>query len=130
MPRSLISHQSFCPGHSSLITLLALVTRHSSLVLPRSLVTLLTPQVEDLIEVGHEMNPSISSFDASCFNGEYITGDIDDAYLARLEKKGRGAGRNRPGQSTTLLGSGSGSSSGSNGSSAAAAVGAKQAAAV
>ena len=28
----------------------------------------------------------LTQFDASCFNGEYVTGDIDDAYLDRLEQ--------------------------------------------
>ena len=70
------------------------------------------------------MNSTIERFDASCFDGYYCTGvnattqydgiqildaaavhpfdphpgDIDDAYLQRLEDKGRGAGRDRPGQ--------------------------------
>ena len=30
-------------------------------------------------------NDHLHHFDASCFNGEYITGDIDEAYLDRLE---------------------------------------------
>ncbi len=30
-------------------------------------------------------NGHLHHFDASCFNGEYITGDIDEAYLDRLE---------------------------------------------
>lgn len=29
------------------------------------------------------LNPAIKEFDTSCFDGRYITGDIDDAYLAR-----------------------------------------------
>ena len=32
-------------------------------------------------------------FDAACFTGRYVTGDIDDAYLAALEASGRGANR-------------------------------------
>jgi len=30
------------------------------------------------------LNPKIEGLDSSCFNGEYITGDIDEAYLKRL----------------------------------------------
>ena len=41
--------------------------------------------LEDLIEAAREGNPKIQKFDASCFNGEYITGDVTEAYLARLE---------------------------------------------
>ena len=38
-----------------------------------------------------DLNPSISRFDCSCFDGEYVTGDIDEAYLDRLE-----ASRSKP----------------------------------
>ena len=38
----------------------------------------------DLIDAAREGNPSVTSFDASCFDGNYITGDIDDDYLAKL----------------------------------------------
>lgn len=31
-------------------------------------------------------NPNISGFDASCFTGRYITGDVDDAYLDAIEQ--------------------------------------------
>ena len=30
-------------------------------------------------------NDHLHHFDASCFNGEYITGDIDEAFLAKIE---------------------------------------------
>jgi len=30
-------------------------------------------------------NPAIENFDCSCFDGKYITGDIDEAYLANIE---------------------------------------------
>jgi amidophosphoribosyltransferase len=32
-----------------------------------------------------DTNPNLSHFEASCFDGNYITGDIDAAYLERLE---------------------------------------------
>jgi amidophosphoribosyltransferase len=41
----------------------------------------------DLIEAAREGNPKIQNFDASCFNGEYITGDVDKAYLDRIENQ-------------------------------------------
>ncbi|MBV1884791.1 MAG: amidophosphoribosyltransferase [Gammaproteobacteria bacterium] len=41
--------------------------------------------LEDLVSAAQEGNPSISEFDCSVFNGEYVTGDIDDAYLQRIE---------------------------------------------
>ena len=39
------------------------------------------------------MNPQIERFDASCFDGDYVSGDIDEQYLADLEAGGRGKGR-------------------------------------
>eukprot|EP00241_Pyramimonas_parkeae_P017089 CAMPEP_0114293988 /NCGR_PEP_ID=MMETSP0059-20121206/9884_1 /TAXON_ID=36894 /ORGANISM="Pyramimonas parkeae, Strain CCMP726" /LENGTH=627 /DNA_ID=CAMNT_0001415731 /DNA_START=16 /DNA_END=1900 /DNA_ORIENTATION=+ len=52
--------------------------------------SLIYQSVEDLIQVGKEHNPKIASFDASCFDGTYVTGDIDEEYLAVLEATGRG----------------------------------------
>lgn len=46
--------------------------------------------IEDLLETGYEMNPEIKAFDASCFDGIYVSGDIDEEYLSVLESKGRG----------------------------------------
>lgn len=44
---------------------------------------------------GHELNEDIQTFDASCFDGKYVTGDIDEEYMQRLEgargARGRGA---------------------------------------
>jgi amidophosphoribosyltransferase len=34
----------------------------------------------------HELNPEIESFDCSCFDGQYVTGDITEEYLAKLSK--------------------------------------------
>lgn len=39
----------------------------------------------DLEQSLRDLNPTISSFDSSCFNGQYVTGDIDEAYLERLQ---------------------------------------------
>lgn len=41
--------------------------------------------VEGLVQSLRDMNGAIEQFDCSCFTGEYVTGDIDEAYLARLE---------------------------------------------
>jgi amidophosphoribosyltransferase len=40
--------------------------------------------LEDLISAVQRGNPKIKHFDTSCFNQEYITGDIDEAYLDRI----------------------------------------------
>ena len=42
-------------------------------------------ELPDLIEDVRSCNPAIKSFDASCFDGVYITGGVTDAYLAGLE---------------------------------------------
>jgi amidophosphoribosyltransferase len=45
----------------------------------------------DLIVAVREVNPKLTSFDASCFDGHYITGDVTDDYLSRLEGQRNGA---------------------------------------
>lgn len=42
-------------------------------------------ELEDLKAACREVNPDLDQFDCSVFDGKYITGDIDDAYLAALE---------------------------------------------
>ncbi|KAG2491227.1 hypothetical protein HYH03_010435 [Edaphochlamys debaryana] len=64
---------------------------------------LIYQEVDDLITAGKELNPDIKDFDASCFTGKYVTGDIDEAYLQRLEMSGRGANR-RATQKVSLIG--------------------------
>ncbi|GAB2784301.1 amidophosphoribosyltransferase [Halomonas shantousis] len=41
--------------------------------------------LEDLKAACRKVNPVIEQFDCSVFDGEYVTGDIDEAYLAALE---------------------------------------------
>jgi len=45
---------------------------------------LIYQDLEDLIDAVRKGNPEIKHFDTSCFSNEYITGDIDDAYLERI----------------------------------------------
>ena len=48
---------------------------------------LIYQDLEDMIEaVMHKHNSGIERFDASCFNGDYVTGDIDDQYLRNIKK--------------------------------------------
>ncbi len=46
---------------------------------------LIYQDLNDLIEAVGKGNPNIKQFDTSCFSREYITGDIDDEYLARIQ---------------------------------------------
>ncbi len=41
--------------------------------------------VEDMKQAVRDINPKLKDFEASCFDGHYVTGDIDDAYLDSLE---------------------------------------------
>ncbi|MGO4327996.1 amidophosphoribosyltransferase [Cupriavidus sp. 2TAF22] len=41
--------------------------------------------VDAMKQAVRDINPKLNDFDASCFDGRYVTGDIDEAYLERLE---------------------------------------------
>ncbi len=41
--------------------------------------------IDDMVEAVREGNPDLINFDLSVFNGEYVTGGIDQDYLKRLE---------------------------------------------
>jgi amidophosphoribosyltransferase len=43
--------------------------------------------LDDLIMCSLDGNPDIKSFDCAVFDGEYVTGDIDENYLERLESQ-------------------------------------------
>jgi amidophosphoribosyltransferase len=43
-------------------------------------------KVDDLRDSIIDLNPKIKQLDMSCFTGEYVTGDIDDAYLEHLNQ--------------------------------------------
>ena len=56
--------------------------------------------LDDLVACSREGNPSVTEFDCSVFDGNYITGDVDQGYLDRVE-----ALRNDDVQSARLAGS-------------------------
>jgi amidophosphoribosyltransferase len=56
---------------------------------------LIYQDLEDLIEAAHEGNPSISEFDASCFDGIYPTGDVHRDYLDRVEARRADGAKNQ-----------------------------------
>jgi amidophosphoribosyltransferase len=41
--------------------------------------------LEELMECSREGNPHVDGFDCSVFNGEYVTGDVDQGYLDRID---------------------------------------------
>ncbi len=42
--------------------------------------------LDDLIDAVRKGNPEIQGFDTSCFSNEYCTGDVNNAYLERIEE--------------------------------------------
>ena len=53
---------------------------------------LIYQDLDDLKAAVRKANPGITSFDASCFDGNYITGDITPQYLDAIETR-RGGGK-------------------------------------
>ena len=43
--------------------------------------------LDDLERSVRDLNPDMTRFEASCFSGEYVTGDIDAQYLANLSQE-------------------------------------------
>ncbi len=46
---------------------------------------LIFQDLTDLIDAVRELNPDIKRFETSVFDGKYITGDVDNAYLQRID---------------------------------------------
>jgi amidophosphoribosyltransferase len=64
---------------------------------------LLYQDLDDLIEAVQKGNPALERFDTSCFDGEYVTGDVDEAYLYRLScHRNDGAKANREGARSVI----------------------------
>ena len=42
--------------------------------------------LDDLVDAVREGNPDLGRFDCSVFNGEYVTGDVNAAYLGKIEQ--------------------------------------------
>jgi len=55
-----------------------------------------------LVAAVREGNPEIQQFDSSCFNGQYITGDVTPEYLDKLERQREGASQEDAGTSRQL----------------------------
>lgn len=58
---------------------------------------LIYQKLDDLVQSCREGNESIDSFDCSVFNGEYITGDVTDEYLAHLDAERNDASKQQNG---------------------------------
>ena len=58
--------------------------------------------LQDLIDCALEGNPELTAFDCSVFNGEYVTGDIDDAYLDRLAQSRNDGAKTKKTENVTI----------------------------
>jgi amidophosphoribosyltransferase len=68
---------------------------------------LIYQNLDDLIGSVRYDNSEIDEFDTSCFSGEYVTGDVTEAYLSRIEsERSDGAKSNREALRRRLEGEG------------------------
>ena len=65
---------------------------------------LIYQDLEDLIAAVRRGNPEIEHFDTSCFNGEYVTGDVDEAYLECLSSKRNDGAKAQRAASDNMIG--------------------------
>jgi len=54
---------------------------------------LIYQDLDALVHAAQQVNPKVAHFEASCFSGEYITGDISPEYLAYIEAQRRDGAR-------------------------------------
>jgi amidophosphoribosyltransferase len=65
---------------------------------------LIYQDLDDLVKAVQLNNPKIKVFDCSCFDGKYVTGDIDEAYLTAIESaRGDVQQAKRPANSITQM---------------------------
>lgn len=65
---------------------------------------LIYQDLDDLVKAVQLSNPKLEVFDCSCFNGKYVTGDIDELYLNAIESaRGDNEKRKKPANSITQL---------------------------
>jgi len=65
---------------------------------------LIYQDLEDLIQAVKQGNDAIESFDSSCFNGEYVTGDVDSAYLKHLQTRRCESAKNKREHADNIVG--------------------------
>jgi amidophosphoribosyltransferase len=65
---------------------------------------LIYQDLDALIKAVQLSNPDIKAFDCSCFDGNYVTGDVDETYLAVIESaRSEGLKLKKPTNSSTQL---------------------------
>ncbi len=63
---------------------------------------LIYQDLEALIEDVQSVNPAVTSFEASCFNGIYVTGDVTQEYLDKVEAQRRDGNKQAELEATQL----------------------------
>lgn len=58
--------------------------------------------LDDLKSAVHNINPVISLFETSCFDGHYVTGDVTDGYLSDVERQRNSVEEDDDGESGQL----------------------------
>jgi amidophosphoribosyltransferase len=56
---------------------------------------LIYQDLDDLIKAVHKGNREVKEFDCSCFDGVYITKDVDEAYFKRLNDQRNDSAKNK-----------------------------------
>ena len=46
---------------------------------------LIYQELDDLVAASSEGNPDVTEFDCAVFTGRYVTGNVDEAYLTRID---------------------------------------------
>ena len=65
---------------------------------------LIYQDLDALIAAVQLSNPRITRLDCSCFDGDYVTGDVDEAYLDEIESaRSEGRQKRKPANSSTQL---------------------------
>ncbi|CUS49399.1 MAG: amidophosphoribosyltransferase PurF [Idiomarinaceae bacterium HL-53] len=64
---------------------------------------LIYQDLEDLIASAQKENPALREFEASVFNGQYVTGDVNQQYLDRLHESRNDQAKNSQGQDESNL---------------------------
>ena len=64
--------------------------------------------IDELVRCSQEGNPTVEAFECSVFTGEYVTGDVDRAYLERLQMErnddAQALRRERPSEDGVVVG--------------------------
>lgn len=64
---------------------------------------LIYQDLDDLVEAVREGNPRITEFDCSVFDGKYVTGDVNEAYLGKIEQARNDAAKSQSNVASAII---------------------------